>query len=221
MRFSQAQLLSPAGSLRALEEFYAMRLGFERLDEEKFGVKLGETLLRFGTGPGEPFYHFALLLPGNRFTEAVRWIGERTELLPDRESGEVVFDFAFWDAFACYFHDPVGNIVELIAHRGIDESSVEGSFAASEVVGLSELGLVGNKAELAAGLQQELGIEQWAGDLAAETRLAFVGEKARTFVLSPEGRGWVPTGRPAVAHACEVVVSGRGGAAARWTSSPG
>jgi hypothetical protein len=219
MRFSQVQLLSPFGSLPALEDFYVVRLGFEKLDEEEFGVNLGETRLGFRTGPGRPFYHFALLLPGDRFAEAVQWIGERTELLPDRESGEVVFEFDFWGAFACYFHDPVGNIVELIAHRGIDESSVDGPFAASEVVGLSELGLVGNKADLAAGLRQELGVEQWAGDLAAETRLAFVGEKARTFVLSPEGRSWVPTGRPAEAHACEVVVSARV-AAARWTSSP-
>jgi hypothetical protein len=220
MRFSQVQLLSPSGSRPALEDFYVVRLGFEKLDEGEFGVKLGETQLRFGTGPGGPFYHFALLLPGNRFAEAVRWLGERTELLPDPESGEVVFDFDNWDAFACYFHDPVGNIVELIAHRGIDESSVEGPFTASEVVGLSELGLVGNKVELAARLRQELGVEQWDGDLAAETSLAFVGEKARTFILSAEGRGWLPTARPAEAHACEVVVSGPAGAAVRWTNPP-
>jgi len=27
----------------------------------------------------------------------------------------------FWDAQACYFHDPAGNIVEFIAHRGLAE----------------------------------------------------------------------------------------------------
>ncbi len=140
-------------------------------------------------------------------TQALEWIAERTELLPDPESGEVVFDFDNWDALACYFHDPVGNIVELIAHRGIDESSAEGSFTAAEILGFSELGLVGDKAELAAALRGELGLEQWDGDIDHEARLAFVGEKARTFILSPEGRGWLPTGRPAEAHPCEVGLS--------------
>jgi hypothetical protein len=111
---------------------------------------------------------------------------------------------------ACYFHDPVGNIVELIAHRGTEESAADGPFTAQELVGLSELGLVGDKAALAGILQRELGLEQWDGDLAGEATLAFVGEKTRTFILSPEGRGWLPTGRPAEAHACEVELYGSG-----------
>ena len=156
---------------------------------------------------GEPFYHFALLVPGNRFDEALEWIAERTVLLPDPESGQVVFDFDNWDALACYFHDPVGNIVELIAHRGVDETGTVGPFSAAEVVGFSELGLVGDRAEMAAALHSELGLEHWAGDLAEEARLAFVGQKARTFIVAPEGRGWLPTGRPAEAHPCDVELS--------------
>ena len=35
-----------------------------------------------------------------------------------------------------------------------------------------------------------------------------MGEKARTFILSPEDRGWLPTARPAEAHPCEVVLLG-------------
>ena len=80
---------------------------------------------------------------------------------------------------ACYFHDPVGNIVELIAHRGVDETGTDNPFSAAEIVGFSELGLVGDKPEMAAALQSELGLEQWDGDLAEEARLAFVGEKSQ------------------------------------------
>lgn len=201
MRFEKVRLEAPAGSESALEEFYAERLGLEG------GDRIGETQLTFESGPGEPFYHFALLVPGNRFDEALEWIGERTELLPDRETGEVVFDFHNWDALACYFHDPVGNIVELIAHRGLEESNREGAFSGAELVGLSELGLVGDKAGLAAGLHRELGLEHWAGEIENLDTLAFVGGKARTFILAPEGRGWLPTGRPSEAHSCEVVIS--------------
>ena len=210
MRFRHVGLQAPAGSASVLEEFYAERLGLEG------GVTIGETRLTFESGQGEPFYHFAWLVPGNRFDAALAWISERTQLLPDPETGEVIFDFANWDALACYFHDPVGNIVELIAHRGIDESSTEGPFSAAELVGLSELGLVGDKVELAAALHAELDLEQWDGDLDHDARLAFVGEKARTFILSPEGRGWLPTGRPAEPHSYEVEVSGTGSRSARF-----
>ena len=195
MKFRHVRLQAPAGSQSTLEGFYIDRLGFERIGDQS-AVMVGETRLAFESGDGEPFYHFALLVPGNRFDQALEWIAARTELLPDSETGEAIFDSDNWDSLACYFHDPAGNIVELIAHRGIDESSAEGSFTAREILGFSELGLVGDKAELAAMLRAELGLEQWDGDIDHEARLAFVGEKARTFILSPEGRGWVPTGPP-------------------------
>jgi hypothetical protein len=205
MRFSHVRLQAPEGSSLILEDFYIEQLGFTRT--EPSGLMIGETALVFESGPGEPFYHFALLVPGNRFDQALEWIAERTAVLLDPESDEVIFDFDNWDALACYFHDPVGNIVELIAHRGIDESSTEGPFTAAEIIGFSELGLVGDRAEMAEALRSELGLEQWAGDLDHEASLAFVGEKARTFILSPEGRGWLPTGRPAEAHDCDVELS--------------
>jgi catechol 2,3-dioxygenase-like lactoylglutathione lyase family enzyme len=205
MRFRYVRLQAPDGSRSMLEDFYAEQLGFKRIEQS--GVTIGEARLAFESSPGEPFYHFALLVPGNRFDEALELIAGRTEVLPDLETGEVVFDFDDWNALACYFHDPVGNIVELIAHRGVDETGTKGPFSAAEVVGFSELGLVGNKAEMAAALHSELGLEQWAGDLEHEARLAFVGQKARTFILSSEGRGWLPTGRPAEAHHCDVGLS--------------
>jgi hypothetical protein len=214
MRFDWVRLNAPAGSLSALDDFYVGRLGFE----QESGLKIGETQLVFEAGSGEPFYHFALLVPGDRFEAALNWIDGRVELLPDRETGEVVFDFKNWDAFACYFHDPVGNIVELIAHRGIEESATNGTFTAAELVGFSELGLVGDKADLASALRSDLSLEQWDGELLEERRLAFVGEKARTFILSSEGRGWLPTGRPAEPHPCEVLLSDAPGSGTRQFS---
>ena len=168
---------------------------------------MGATRLEFRPGAGQPFYHFALLAPGNRFDSALAWLRPRVELLPDRESGEVVFDFSNWDALACYFHDPAGNIVELIAHRGVGESHVDGAFAADELLGLSELGIVGDPPEIALELERA-GLELWDGTLEEQGRLAFVGERAKTLILCPEGRSWLPTGRPAEAHDLEVVLTG-------------
>ena len=101
----------------------------------------------------------------------------------------------FWDARAFYFDDPAGNIVEIVAHNGIDE------------FGLSELGLVGDTRAMAAELQK-LGLELWDGTVEEEGRLAFVGERGRTLILAPPGRGWMPTGRPAERHPVEAELSG-------------
>jgi hypothetical protein len=158
------RLAAPAHLLPELHEFYE-------------GIDTGDTALEFVAGEGEPFYHFAFLAPPDRFDELA--------------AGRDVFDFQAWAARAFYFDDPAGNIVEVIAHQGIDD------------FGLSELGLVGDTRAMAAELQQ-VGLELWDGTLDDEGRLAFVGGRGRTLILAPPGRGWMPTGRPAERHPVEA-----------------
>jgi hypothetical protein len=201
VHFRRVRLAAPAHAFDALTEFYGNRLELPRL-------RVGETELEFAPGEGEPFYHFALLVPGNRFDAALAWIRERAELLPDRDTGEAVFDFDNWDALACYFHDPAGSIVELIAHHGIGESETDGAFSGSELLGVSELGLVGDTQAMAGVLQVALELPLWDGTVSEPGRLAFLGEQARTLILAPPGRGWLPTGRPAELHPVEAFLSG-------------
>jgi len=210
MDFLHVGLDAPARSLPALSDFYGARLDLEQVEQASGHVtfRIGEARLEFRPGGTESFYHFALLAPGNRFDALLDWAGERTTLLPDPDGADVVFDFTRWGARACYFHDPVGNIVELIAHRGIGETSAEGSFEAEELLGFSELGLVGDRRTMASALRRELGLQLWDGSLELEGGLAFVGEPARTLILCPSGRPWLPTGRPAEAHPVEVTLSG-------------
>jgi hypothetical protein len=196
VRFEQVTLATAAD----VDDFYWRVLG---LGAGPF--RIGETTLEFVAGEGEPFYHFALLVPGDRFDAALEWARERVDLLPGQEGNEV-FDFGFWDAQACYFHDPAGNILELIAHRGVEERGTRGPFEPGELVGVSELGLVGDPPALAAKLEP-LGIQVWSGSLDPGS-LAFAGERARTFILAPAGRGWLPTGRPAEEHRVEATVAG-------------
>ena len=169
-------------------------------------VRVGATDLAFQEADGEPFYHFAVLVPGNRFDAAWAWAARRVPLLEGGDIEGVVFDFDNWDALALYFHDPVQNIVELIAHRGFAENECTGEFDPSELLGVSEIGVVGEQPEIANGLEQ-LGIHLWDGAL-GPGRLAFFGERARVFILAPPGRGWLPTGRPARADPVEISVSG-------------
>ena len=211
MRFLSARLSVGMAHAADQQRFYATALELPTTGPtpDGFTVTVGETELSFAPAPGEPFYHFAVLVPGDRFEAAHTWIAERVALLPRRGSGEVVFDFPDWDAQACYFHDPAGNIVELIAHRDREASGQTGTFGAGELTGLSELGLVGRPTQLAPPLTDELGLHVWDGKVADADALAFVGEQARTLILVPGGRGWLPTGRPAELHPAEVQLSGR------------
>jgi hypothetical protein len=179
-----------------LQGFYGSDLGLP-LDGD--AIVVGETRLCFRVEDGGGFYHFALLVPGDRFDAARAWAGERVELLGD------VFDAEAWDARAVYFHDPAGNIVELIAHHQLARNGRAGDFAADELVGFSELGLVGDPPELLQRLEA-LGLEMWDGTIEEPGRLAFVGEQGRTLILSPAGRGWMPTSRPAEPHPVEVLI---------------
>lgn len=203
MRFVEVRLHAPADAAAEVRAFYAERLGFPGGDGDS--LRVGETAVRFAPGDAAPFYHVAFLVPGDRYDAALRWSRERVELLPDPHTGDVVFDFPAWDARALYFHDPAESIVELIAHRGLGDTGRHGPFAASELVGVSEVGLVGDPEAITRRLGRELGLKLWDGH---GGRLGFVGSPARTFVVSALGRGWLPTGRPAEIHPVEVVIDG-------------
>jgi D-alanyl-D-alanine carboxypeptidase len=192
MRFAEVTLAAPLD----LRDLYGGELGLP-LDGE--AIVVGETRLRFEVAEGDAFYHFALLVPGDRFDAALAWGRERVELLGD------VFEFENWDAEAVYFHDPAGNIVELIAHHGLEESGRSGGFTAAELLGFSELGIVGDKAQQLRRLESR-GLSLWDGTMDEPDRLAFVGEKGRTVILAPPGRGWLPTGRRAEPHPVEFVL---------------
>jgi hypothetical protein len=215
MDFLDVRLALQVDAAAEMREFYLDYLGFDDTDtanaKDLLRVRIGKTLLRFTTAPldSKPFYHFALLAPGNRFEAALTWLAERSELLTDPDSGTNIFDFDNWGALACYCLDPVGNIVEIIAHRGLGESGCGGSFHAGEFLGLSELGLVvPSKTDAASQLTKEIDLQVWDGELDDPERLVFLGERGRTLILSPPDRGWLPTGRPAELHAVEVVVTG-------------
>lgn len=214
MEFVDVRFDAPQDAAPQLRSFYLDRLGLEAVEsggEDLPGVRVGAAALHFSPAAAgsAPFYHFAFLVPGNRFDAAHAWLGARARLLPDRDTGDTDFDFHNWDAHACYCLDPVGNIVELIAHRGLSQAHAEGSFSGRELVGFSEVGLVvSDKEKSVALLARERDLQVWDGEVDDPERLVFVGQRGRTLILSPPGRGWLPTGREAEMHRVEVVVTG-------------
>lgn len=211
MRILRMHLAVPRAEAAALQRFYVDQLGFPVLDAEgRSGFGAGCTRLEFSpTTEGEPFYHFALRVPRNRFVDAREWLARHAELLSEPGSNETTFEFTNWNADACYAHDPGGNIVELIAHHGLlDEGPDSGPFDATELLGVCEVGLVGPDTLAMARALEPLGIQLWDGTLDAPGRLAFMGPPDGTLILAPSRRGWMPTGREAEAWTVEVDVAG-------------
>jgi D-alanyl-D-alanine carboxypeptidase len=200
-------LRAPRTAAAELDAFYGTRLGLARIAAGSFRV--GTSELHFEDADGAPFYHFALLVPGDRFDAALAWARERVDILTGGDVDDVVFDFDNWNALAFYSHDPAGNIVELIAHHGLGERGVPGPFAAHELLGISEIGLVGDPAKLADALAA-IGVPLYDGEV-GPGRLAFFGARAKVLIVAPEGRGWLPTGRPSEPHPVDVVVAGARG----------
>ncbi len=208
MEITKLSLAGPRSALDELRDFYIMRLGLPgaRPQSAGFGVGLDRARLTFAPTDGRPFYHFALLIAGDRFEAAVAWLASRVELLTGQDSSPV-FEFAAWPARAVYFLDPAGNIVELIAHPGVWESGLgDAGFDPGEIVGISEAGVVAaNLPAVATSIHARAGIEVWDGDPAVG--IAFLGRRAHTVILCAPGRGWLPTRRPAEAHPVAVTLS--------------
>ena len=206
MRILDVRLHLGEAAEDATRRFYQDQLGFPK---EGRGLGVGHTTLRFDAARGEePFYHFALRVPRNRFAAAREWFAARTPLLADPASGETTFRFENWKADACYGLDPAGNIVELIAHGELPEEGSAGPFTSSELLGICEVGVVGADTRAMANALKPLGIHLSDGSLDEPGRLAFMGGRDGVLILCPEGRGWMPTGRPAELHPVEVTLAG-------------
>lgn len=223
LRLAEAVLAAPADRLGELERFYGDALGLPcGRDGDGLSVPLGDDRLRLVAGPGAPFHHVAFLVARRRFDAAHAWLGERTTLLPRAGTGDTVFEFGFWNARACYCHDPAGNILELIGHEEADAAAVDGPFGAVDLQGISEVGLVTpDPFGAAEALERELGLTVWSGAVTRDgPSFGFVGRKAHTLILTPPGRGWLPTGRPSEVHPVEVTISGAGPGEARLPGTP-
>lgn len=212
MRIVRVSLEVAPRALAGVADFYGGRLGLDvaRADGS-VAVRAGGTDVGFdaASADDEPFHHFAVRIPRNRFDAARRWLEERAGLLAERDTGRTTFRFASWNADACYAHDPAGNVVELIAHHELpDESARTGPFSARELIALCEVGVVGDDVPAMGRALIDAGVELWDGSLTDPDGIAFMGGRDGVLILSRTGRPWMPARRGATRSRVDAVVQG-------------
>jgi catechol 2,3-dioxygenase-like lactoylglutathione lyase family enzyme len=201
----------------ALRDFYAATLGLPASVDPagNLAVQAGATRIVFEPGPDpEPVYHFAFNIPTNRFPEAKRWLQARTALLPRSGTGEDELYFDVWNAHACYFADPAGNILELIARHNLHEES-EQPFGSESILRVSEIGLPApTVAQMVDALTAGPDLCLYSGD---RENFAALGDEHGLVIVVPEGRGWLPEERvPAAAFPAVLTLKGGSDAGCVW-----
>ena len=186
--------------LPAQRDFYAHVLGFA-LEEETPGhvtFRTGSSRLTFvQDAEAAGFSHLAWDVAPHRLEEAEGWLRARVSLLADG-AGETRFPpGGRWNTTNLYFEDPDGNILEFLArHDFPGPAPTSAPFGTSDVLHLSEFGLVVPDVLAAVrDLGGRFGLFPFNDESATFTA---VGGHDGMFIVVPEGRGWMPTGRPAV-----------------------
>jgi len=180
--------------LHTLKYFYTQVLGFSLYEDhhDRFQIIAGTGIIEFTDKDvtGKPYYHFALNIPSNQFREAKEWLKGKLTLLV--EDGKDEADFSFWPAHSCYFEDPAGNIVELVA-RYKENPINEKAFSVNNILNISEIGLVVKDAKRVGEHLAAIGILESEGGPISHSSLNFMQEnKNGVFILlTNTGRRWL------------------------------
>jgi catechol 2,3-dioxygenase-like lactoylglutathione lyase family enzyme len=167
-------------------------------------VRFRRTTVSFVPGEGEPRYHFALNVPGGRTADALAWLEGRVEVLPFEDGGKVV-RFDWIGAESLYFHDAGRNVVELMVREEILEDDGQ-PFGPELLLEVGEIGIAADDVPATCeAVRRALGARVYWGN---EKGLTAIGDAVGAVLVSPLGRGWIPTGLPAERWPTTIVADG-------------
>ncbi|RIJ51105.1 hypothetical protein DZG00_10165 [Clavibacter lycopersici] len=185
-------------------------LGFPvRIADDVTEVMIGPTRLRFAPDPAyRGAHHLAFTIPTGAFDAARAWLGERAEVIaPD---GRDEFEGpGTWDSRSVYFRGPDAQVLELIERRALaPDGRPAAPFRASDVVAVSEVGVVVDDVPAAVALLEGAGLRAYGGF--ATDVFAAVGDVDGLVILVAPDRAWVPEGTQVAADVPVVVDAGLG-----------
>ncbi len=178
----------------ALADFYGRQLGLPVVAHSAEAVTLavgaGRLTFAHSTTDVAP-YHLAFSVAYAAVEAAADWLAGAAPLLP--VNGARIAEFPNWLARSAYALDPAGNILEVIGRQAEIVRPPKGDFSATDVRGLSEIGLVvPDPAAFVAHLQATYGLSVFARQ-PASTQFAVVGDDSGLLIVVPPGRAWYPT----------------------------
>jgi catechol 2,3-dioxygenase-like lactoylglutathione lyase family enzyme len=214
MQIRELQLGSAA--LNRQRHFYGQVLGFPILQEtpDRLMLQAGASRLIFThTDAGTGIAHFAFNIPENQFAAANQWLQERTPLWRNKDGGDEFF-FEAWNAHAMYFHDPDGNILELIARHTLPSISNK-PFSQKSILNISEIGIVTEDvpAQVAA-IKARVGAPVYGGP--GSDSFTPVGDEEGLFIVVKRRRMWFGDSGKAAESIPITVVTGTPEEATTW-----
>lgn len=206
-RFIQLEIYS--SKLEEQKHFYTRTLQLPLLEEDSksFTCQIGSSRLRIQqrAKPEGPV-HFAINIPSNQIYQALDWLEQRVDCLPDGE--ELVVDFSGWNAKAVYFYDADGNIVEFIARRNLNVCSAH-PFSSGSLLAISEIGLpTTNISQTFEALNRVMPVGIYSGSL--EYFCAAGSEEGLFIIVDEKQKKWFPTSYPAQAVDFKLTISTSG-----------
>src|SRR5690606_6940005 len=190
--------------LEDMKGFYEYQLGFRIVEEDEtsFTLSIGESQLVFRESERAAVYHFALNIPGNQFTLAKWWAGERVTL--NRQEGMDEIFYANFDADAFYFQDPAGNVVEFIARRSVDRM---GNFTVDSLLNISEVSITTPHVEEVGEAIENMDIPVRGNKGIDSKSLNFLGSGHTYIILVAPKRTWYFSKQKSETHPLSIELS--------------
>lgn len=189
-------------------KFYSEILGLDMIDcsDEKMTFQIGSSRIQLVKSNRFKPYHFAINIPNNKETEALKWLKDRVEILKDGKSE--IQDFDFWNAKAIYFYDADKNIVEFIARKNMQNESDQ-DFSVKSLLEISEIGMPVNDIEpIFKSLNKITDIEMFDGGF---ERFCAIGDENGLFIcINKHLKDWFPTGDSAYSSDFEIKIIEQG-----------
>ncbi len=191
------QVEMETADVQTLFSFYRNILEMDvTIQKDGFVITAGHSKIIFTQAypPARPFYHFAFTIPSNKIIEAKTWLEQRLQLLWMEEYQSPIAEFVNWGARSVYFFDTAGNIVELIARLDLNNSKT-GAFTASQILGLSEMGIVFPQGVIEAQTLKMVNENHlpFFSKQPPSDHFKVLGDDEGLLIVVPQNRYWYPT----------------------------
>lgn len=176
-------------------QFYHEVIGLKLIErtESSASFSIGKSVLSLISSDDFLPYHFAINIPSNQFTEALKWLKQRVNII--KYNDIEIQEFNSWNAKAIYFYDNDKNLVEFIARKNLNNLSNE-KFNSKSLLEISEIGVPVNDIEMTYNsISKIIKLPIYDGGF---DRFCAIGNETGLFIcINKNVKDWFPTAEKA------------------------